>query len=83
MRLDELGIGSRLVVRSRSGWRFAAVSKIVDERVVLTVCSPTGRTYRLRRDLDTQLSMEAAIPVLVYDEAEDWRTNFSQYDLRW
>ena len=81
--LEQLGVGSRLVVRSRSGWRFAAVSKIVDERIVLTVCSPTGRTYRLRRDLDAEISMQGTIPVLVYDEAEDWRLNFCQYDLRW
>jgi len=83
MRLDQLGVGSRLVVRSRSGWRFAAVSKVVDERIVLTVCSPTGRTYRLRRDLDTQILIEGMIPVLVYDETEDWRSNFCQYDGRW
>jgi hypothetical protein len=83
IRLDQLGVGSRLVVRSRSGWRFAAVSKIVEERIVLTVCSPNGRTYRLRRGLDSEITMEGTIPVLVYDEIEDWRANFCQYDLRW
>ncbi len=81
--LDQLGIGSRLVVRSRAGWRFAAVSKIADERIVLTVCSPTGRTYRLRRNLDSEISIEGTIPVLIHDEPEDWRLNFCQYDLRW
>src|SRR5215203_3708420 len=83
IRLEQLGVGSRLVVRSRSGWRFAAVSKIVEERIVLTVCSPTGRTYRLRRDVDSEISMEGTIPVLVYDDVEDWRSNFCQYDVRW
>ena len=82
MRLDQLGVGSRLVVRSRSGWRFAAVSKVVDERIVLTVCSPTGRTYRLRRDLDTQILIEGMIPVLVCDTDENWREHLSPYDRR-
>ena len=81
--LQQLTVGSRLVVRSKLDWRFAAVSKIVDERVVLTVCSPTGRTYRLRRDLDCELLMEGTIPILAYDETDNWRDNFSRYDARW
>jgi hypothetical protein len=81
--LGQLGVGSRLVVRSRTGWRFAAVSKIVDERIVLTVCSPTGRTYRLRRDLDCEISIEGTIPILTCDEPENWRQNFCHYDPRW
>ena len=81
--MDQLGVGSRLIVRSRTDWRFAAISKIADERIVLTVCSPSGRTYRLRRDLDTQVSLEGTIPVLIHEEPEDWRANFCQYDVRW
>jgi len=76
-------VGSRLLVRSRKDWRFAAVSKIADERVVLTVCSPTGRTYRLRRELDSEITFEGTIPILVYDERENWRDNFGRYDHRW
>jgi hypothetical protein len=83
LKLNELPIGSRLIVRSRSDWRFAAISEIADERVVLTVCSPSGRTYRLRRDLDTAILWESTIPVVVYSETEDWRENFCCYDLRW
>lgn len=81
--LDKLAVGSRLLVRSKTDWRFAAVSKVADERIVLTVCSPTGRTYRIRREMDTEVFMEGKIPILVYDEDEDWRENFSPYDLRW
>lgn len=81
--LDQLRVGSRLIVRSRTDWRFAAVSKIVDERVTLTVCSPSGRTYRLRRDLDAAVLMEGTIPILVYDAVDTWRDNFGTYDLRW
>lgn len=81
--LQQLAVGSRLIVRSKLDWRFAAVAKIVEERVVLTVCSPTGRTYRLRRDLDCELLMEGTIPILAYEETDSWRDNFSRYDVRW
>jgi hypothetical protein len=81
--LDQLAVGTRLVVRSRVDWRYAAVSKIVEERVVLTVCSPSGRTYRLRRETDTAVVWEGKIPVLVNDATENWRENFSPYDIRW
>lgn len=81
--LNQLGVGSRLIVRSRTDWRFAAIAKIADERIVLTVCSPSGRTYPLRRDLDTQVSLEGTIPVLIQEDPEDWRLNLCHYDPRW
>lgn len=81
--LERLSVGDRLLVRSRMDWRFAAVSKIMEEKVVLTVCSPTGRTYRLRRELGTAISMEGTIPVLIYDSDDSWRDNFGRYDHRW
>ena len=81
--LNSLPIGARLLVRSRRDWRTAAVSKIVEDRIVLTVCSPTGRTYRLRRELDTEIFFEGIIPILKYDIAENWRDNFTPYDHRW
>jgi len=81
--LNSLPIGARLLVRSRKDWRTAAVSKIVEDRVVLTVCSPTGRSYRLRRELDTEIFFEGIIPILKYDLPENWRDNFTPYDHRW
>ena len=81
--LDTLVIGARLIVRSKKDWRFAAVSKMADGRVVLTVCSPGGHTYRLRRNLDAEIVYEGSIPILKHDETENWRENFSRYDLRW
>ena len=83
MTLDELPTGSRLLVRSKTNWRFAAVSRIAEEKIVITVCSPGGHTYRLRRDLDCELRLEGTIPILIHDEPEDWRENFGRYDLRW
>lgn len=81
--LDKLSVGSRLIVRSRTDWRFAAVSKIVEGRVTLTVCSPSGRTYRLRRDLTAEIVLEGTIPVLIYDAPDHWLENFTTYDRRW
>jgi hypothetical protein len=81
--LDKLPIGTRLVVRSRKDWRFAAVSRVSDDRVVLTVCSPSGRTYRLWRDLDCSVMVTGVVPVLDQTEPEDWRENFCCYDTRW
>jgi hypothetical protein len=81
--LEQLAVGSRLLVRSRTDWRFASVSRIGEQRVVLTVCSPTGRTYRLRRDLGSVLTMEGKVPILWYDCTDTWRDNFSAYDKRW
>ncbi len=81
--LDQLPIGSRLIVRSRVDWRFAAVSKVSDQRVVLTVCSPGGRTYRLRREMDSEIDLDGIIPVLRHDLGDNWRDNFGSYDLRW
>jgi len=81
--LSTLAVGARLVVRSKADWRFAAVSKISDERVVLTVCSPRGYTYRLRREFDSEIFLDGTIPILVYDEPDDWRENLGTYDQRW
>ena len=81
--LQQLAVGSKLVVRSKLDWRFASVSKSVEDKIVLTVCSPSGRTYRLRRDLDAAITYEGSIPVLTSDFPEHWRDNFSHYDIRW
>jgi hypothetical protein len=81
--LDQLAIGSRLLVRSRTDWRFAAISKVVEERVVLTVCSPKGGTYRLRRDLDTVIISDGILYILPNDAGDTWRDNFGRYDARW
>ncbi len=81
--LDQLAVGTRLLVRSRVDWRFAAVSRIAEEMVVLTGCSPTGRTYRLRREMETELVMEGPVPVLPYDCQTACHDNFGRYDRRW
>jgi len=83
VELGQLPIGARLIVRSKKDWRFAAVSRFVEETVVLSICSPSGHTYRLRRGRDAGLSFDGAIPILLTDMVEEWRENFSAYDRRW
>ena len=81
--LSELPVGSRLVVRSKVDWRFAAVSKAIEQCVVLTVCSPKGGTYRLRRQSDTVIIRDGLLLILPYDCEDTWRDNFGRYDSRW
>jgi hypothetical protein len=81
--LHTLPIGARLLVRSKKDWRTAAVSRIGEEKIVLTICSPTGRTYRLYREPHAGLSYEGIIPILTQDTDENWRENFTTYDIRW
>ena len=81
--LSDLPIGARLLYRAKDDWRTAVVSKIEGEKATLIVCSPTGRTYRLRRDLNSQLIIDGSLPVLKVKVKDKWRENFSKYDLRW
>lgn len=82
--LERLAVGSRLIVRSRTDWRFAAVSRISENRVVLTVCSPSGRTYRLYRDKALEIQFFGTVPVLPHESFSDtWTDNFCCYDTRW
>lgn len=81
--LDKLAIGTRLLVRSKTDWRFASIAKVVEERVVLTVCSPKGGTYRLRREPDTTILLEGKLYILPYECSDTWRDNFGRYDSRW
>lgn len=80
--LADLPIGSRLIVRSKKDWRSAAISKIIEETVTLVVSSPTGFSYRLKRNLKTEIFFDGEIPFLEILE-ENWRKNFVRYDFRW
>lgn len=81
--IGELATGTRLLYRSNVDWRFAVVSRVGEEKVVLTVCSPSGRTYRLSRLLAESIEYEGLIPILSRDYGDDWRDNFSEFDSRW
>jgi hypothetical protein len=81
--LGHFPVGCRLLVRSKKDWRFAVVCRKTDEYISLAVASPKGGNYRLRRSADLELSFDGQVPYLTATEADDWRENFSRYDLRW
>ncbi|HQU86291.1 MAG TPA: hypothetical protein PKY59_24390 [Pyrinomonadaceae bacterium] len=81
--LNELPIGARLHIRSKNDWRSAVISKIDEEKVTIIVCSPSGRTYRLRKKTESEIAFDGEIPILKIEVEENWRENFSKYDVRW
>lgn len=81
--LGALPVGARLLVRSRKDWRSAVVSRFFEDKATLIVCSPTGRTYRLRRILESEIIFDGKIPILKIEAPDNWRDNFTKYDLRW
>ncbi len=81
--LRELPVGARILIRSKKDWRAAVISCFTEEKATLLVCSPSGRTYRLNHSLESILFFEGKIPLLKIETEEDWRVNFTKYDLRW
>ncbi|MBE7517152.1 MAG: hypothetical protein HS105_11190 [Chloracidobacterium sp.] len=81
--LDSLVIGSRLLVRSRTDWRFASVARRTEEDVIISVCSPTGYTYRLRRSASTPIEREGPLCILPFECDDTWHDNLTAYDTRW
>lgn len=80
LTLAALPVGARLILRCRKDWRDATVSAVAPDCVVLSVGSPTGRTYRVRRPADSPLSLDGSIPILGQGH---WRAGFARYDARW
>ena len=80
LTLAALPLGGRLILRCRADWRNATIVAIDLDRVTLSVLSPTGRTYRVRRPPASLLSLDGAIPVL---GTGSWRAGFARYDARW
>ena len=81
--LASLPVGARLVVRCRRDWRVATVSSIEPDCVRLSVASPTGHTYRVRRPHDAPLNYEGALPLLGEVTQAGWRAALARYDVRW
>jgi hypothetical protein len=59
------------------------ITRIAEDKITISVASPGGYCYRLRRPLDAALHLDGKIPFLVIEAAEPWRENFSAYDVRW
>ncbi|MDQ3817827.1 MAG: hypothetical protein M3362_09065 [Acidobacteriota bacterium] len=80
LTLGDLPVGARLILRCRKDWRDAVVAATSAEDVTLSVGSPSGYTYRLRRPPDSILSLDGSIPVL---GEGSWRSGRARYDVRW
>ncbi len=81
--LGDFPLGGRLLIRSKRDWRVAVVARRTEDFISISVASPTGYNYRLRRPADTHVSYDGLIPFIHSENAELWRENFSTYDLRW
>jgi hypothetical protein len=81
LTLGSLPVGARLILRCRADWRTAAVAGFEPERgrVVLSVASPGGHTYRVRRPHDAPLAHDGHLPVLGEGQ---WRAGLARYDVR-
>ena len=80
LTLGALPVGAHLVLRCRKDWRDATVAAVTPDSVTLSVGAPSGRTYRVRRPLDSPLTLDGEIPVLGEGL---WRAGFARYDGRW
>ncbi|MCA1593435.1 MAG: hypothetical protein LC754_12465 [Acidobacteria bacterium] len=80
LTLAALLVGARLILRCRKDWRAATVASIEPERITLSVGSPSGHTYRVRRPADSPLTLDGPVPILGEGQ---WRAGLVRYDLRW
>ena len=81
--LADLPLGARLILRCRKDWRTATVAAVALDVITLTVCSPSGHTYRVRRPPDALINFDGAIPLLGEPTAASWRVALARYDARW
>ena len=82
--LGALPLGAHLILRCRKDWRTATVVRIELEKITLSVSSPTGRTYRMRRPPDAPLTFHGDnIPLLDAGKPSCWRAGLARYDVRW
>lgn len=81
--LSQLPPGARLILRCRKDWRAASVASIEETCVRLSVASPSGHTYRVRRPHDAPLTFDGAIPLLTERDSANWRVALARYDVRW
>jgi hypothetical protein len=79
-RLDSLPVGAYLVLRCRKDWRVATVAARSLEHVTLSVGTPRGRTYRVKRPPDTIIIFDGPFPIL---GEGCWRAGLVRYDARW
>lgn len=83
LKLSDLPLGGRLLVRSKTEWRNASISRIADERIAISVESRRGRTYKIFRHPETEVAKDEMLCYLVCGDPPDWRTHLMHTDRRW
>jgi hypothetical protein len=78
--LASLPVGAHLVLRCRKDWRDATIAARSIEHITLSVGTPKGRTYRVKRPPDTMVIFDGPFPVL---GEGCWRAGLVRYDARW
>ncbi len=81
--LGDFPLGGRLLIRSTKDWRVAVIARKTEEFISISVASPTGYNYRLRRPAEIRVSFDGQIPFIRSEDNDLWRENFSPYDVRW
>ena len=80
LTLGALHVGARIILRCRKDWRDATIAARSPQAIILSVGSPSGHTYRVRKPADSPLTLDGSIPVL---GEGSWRAGRVRYDLRW
>jgi hypothetical protein len=81
--LSELPVGTRLLLRTKTDWRSAVISRVGETSIALRVCCSSGRSYWTKRAPELSVVQEANIFRLATIVEEDWRTNFAKFEVRW
>ncbi|MGI9036402.1 MAG: hypothetical protein ACR2GD_10240 [Pyrinomonadaceae bacterium] len=79
--LKNLQVGAKLLVQCKNDWRAGVISRVDDEKIILSICSPSGRTYRKSCAIETAVNFDGEIPFL--GDGATWRKDFAKYDSRW
>lgn len=81
--LSHLPTGARLLFRSRNEWRAAAIAEFNENKVSIHVASPSGRTYRIYRPIDSLLIFDGRFFRLTGENPPPDKADFTMYDPRW
>jgi hypothetical protein len=81
--LSDLPVGTRLILRTKTDWRSAVISRVGEDSVALRVCCSSGRVYWTKRASEMEVLLEENIFRLETIVEEDWRTNFAKFETRW
>ena len=83
MMLSDLPLGGRLLIRSRTNWRVGVIASIAVDVITISVASPKGRNYKIRRDPQNSIAITKGFCFLGEGKVEEWTENFAIYDPRW